>query len=187
MLHRSSSLLGSPGLPSPRIKNFLEAGAPRLVRIQSKDPISGRFKEEDRLLGREAINGILQAGWGRSASPRKRSAPDPDPEPEQCDAVYAYLRHTKRPCNTVDSISSDARFTQQPDMPQSPAIDSVHSTRIAKLQALPPHHDPLCRQTYLSDASLDGRQSTTSAEQVHGERRISDLRAAALRNSRPTN
>jgi hypothetical protein len=169
----------------PRIKNFLEAGAPRLVRIQSKDPISGRFQEEDRLLGREAINKILQAGRGRSASPRKRSAPDP--EPEQRDAVYADLRHTKRPCNTVDSVGSDAHVTQRPDTPQSPAIDSVHSTRVAKSQALPPHHDLLCRQTYLSDASFDGRQSTTSAEEVYERRRISDLRAAALRNSRPTN
>ncbi|TIA35300.1 hypothetical protein D6C78_06241 [Aureobasidium pullulans] len=135
----------------------------------------------------EAINKILQAGRGRSASPRKRSAPDPDPELEQRDAVYADLRHRKRPCNTADSIGSDAYVTQQPDTPQSPAIDSVHSTRVAKLQAPPPHHDLLCRQTYLSDASFDGRQSNTSAEEVHEQRRISDLRAAALRNSRPTN
>jgi len=167
----------------PRIKNFLEAGAPRLVRFQSKDPVSGRLQEEDRLLGREAINKILQAGRGRSASPRKRSAPNPDPELEQRDAVYADLRHRKRPCNTVDSIGSDAHVTQQPDTPQSPAIDSVHSTRVAKLQAPPPHHDLLCRQTYLSDASFDGWQSNTSAEEVHEQRRISDLRAAALRNS----
>jgi hypothetical protein len=138
-------------------------------------------------LAREAINKILQAGWGRNASPRKRSAPDPDPEPEQRDAVYADLRHTKRPCNTVDSIGSDAHVTQQLDSPQSPAIDSVHSTRVAKPQALPPHHDLLCRQTYPSDASFDGRQSTASAKEVHEQRHISGLRAAALRNSRPTN
>jgi hypothetical protein len=96
-------------------------------------------------LGREAINKILQAGRGRSASPRKRSAPNPDPELEQRDAVYADLRHRKRPCNTADSIGSDAHVTQQPDTPQSPAIDSVHSTRVAKLQA--PHHT----MTYCAD------------------------------------
>jgi hypothetical protein len=156
-----------------------------LVRVQSKDPIGGRFKKEDRLLGREVINKILQAGRGRSASPRKRSAPDL--EPAQRVAVYADLRHRKRPCNTVDSIGSDAHVTQQADTPQSPAIDSVHSTRVAKSQALPPHHDLLCRQTYLSDASFIGRQSTASAEEVHEQRRISGLRAATLRNSRPTN
>lgn len=38
----------------PHIKNFLEAGAPRLVKIPS---VGG--SEEDRLLGREAINKIL--------------------------------------------------------------------------------------------------------------------------------
>jgi hypothetical protein len=168
-----------------RIKTFLEAGTPRLIRIQSKDPISGMFKEEDRLLGREDIKKILQAGRGQSASPRKRSAPDP--EPEQRDAVYADLRHRKGPCNTVDSIGSDAHVTQQPDTPQSPAINSVHSTRVAKSQALPPHHDLLCRQTYLLDASFDGRQSTTGAEEVDEQRRTSGPRAAALRNSRPTN
>jgi hypothetical protein len=167
----------------PRIKNFLEAGAPRLVRGQSKDPVSGRFQEEDRLLGREAISKILQAGRGRSASPRKRSAPDL--EPEQRDAVYADLRHTKRSYNTVYSTGSDAHVTQQPATPQSPAIDSVHSTRVAKSQALPLHHDLSCRQTYLSDASPDSRQSTTGAEEVHEQRRISDLRAAVLRISRP--
>jgi hypothetical protein len=101
--------------------------------------------------------------------------------------VYADLRHRKRPCNTVGSIGSDAHVTQQPDTPQSPAIDSVHSARVAKSQALPPHHDLLCRQIYLLDASFDGRQSTTGAEEVDEQRRISGLRAAALRNSRPTN
>jgi hypothetical protein len=88
-------------------------------------------------LSREAINKILQAGRGRSASLRKRSAPDP--EPEQRDAVYVDLHHHKRPCNTMDSIVSDAHVTQQPDAPQSPAIDCVHSTRVAKSQPLPPH------------------------------------------------
>jgi hypothetical protein len=169
----------------PSIKDFLEAGAPHLVRTQSKDLISGRFKEEDRLLGREAINKILQAGRGRSASLRKRSAPDP--EPEHCDAVYVDLHHYKRPCNTMDSIGSDAHVTQQPGTPQSPAIDSVHSTRVAKSQALPPHHDLLCRQTYLSDTSFDDRQSTTGVEEVDEQRRSSGLRAAALRNSRLAN
>jgi hypothetical protein len=139
----------------------------------------GGFKEEDRLLGREAISKILQAGKERSASRRKRFASDP--ESEQRDAVYADLRHTKRSCNTVYSIGSDAHVTQQPAAPRSPAIDSVDSSRVAKSQALPPHHDLLRRQTYLSDASSDGWRSVPGAEEVDEQRRIPSLRAAALR------
>jgi hypothetical protein len=101
------------------------------------------------------------------------------------DAVYVDLRHTKRPCNIVYSIDSDAHVTQQPATPRSPAIDSVDSSRVTKSQALPPHHDLLCRQTYLSDASSDGWQSVTGAGEVDEQRRIPSLRAAALRSSRP--
>jgi hypothetical protein len=103
---------------------------PRSWRAPSRPSSKQRSYQEDRLLGREAINKILQAGRGRSASSRKRSAPDP--EPEQRDAVYADLRHTKRPCNTVDSIGLNAHVTQQPATPRSPAIDSVDSSRVAK-------------------------------------------------------
>lgn len=50
----------------PRIKNFLEADVPRLVRLQEKDVVSEEYEEVDKLLSKKEISTILQRTEGEA-------------------------------------------------------------------------------------------------------------------------
>lgn len=127
---------------------------------------------------------ILQAGRGRSSSPRKRSAPDPASEgmdSRESSIADSMDPHGKERATTVIPAFHQSTHTIESLVTASHISDAPNKSSLQQ--------NPRCLSEATMNTSprpLKRQRSVMELDQMEEQRRISALRAAALRSSRPT-
>lgn len=98
----------------PRVKNFLESGIARLVRLPVPLPSSDEDIEIDKMLPSNEISAILSVGRGRSASPRKRTAPEPSSIEQESETITTLSKQSLHAALPTYQLNTPTSHSEKP-------------------------------------------------------------------------